>query len=64
MVWDFTCRDTLSPSHVISTTKEAGKASEQAETTKMSTYNNLNPYAIMLMHNPSGNGNLGFMGPH
>ena len=41
VVWDFTCRDTLSPSHVISTTKEAGKASEQAETTKMSTYNNL-----------------------
>ena len=48
VVWDFTCRDTLAPSHVISTCKGAGKAAEQAEVTKLSTYNDLiNNYTII-----------------
>ena len=60
VVWDFTCRDTLAPSHVISTCKGAGKAAEQAEATKLSTYNELiNNYTII----PVAVETLGSWGP-
>ena len=41
VVWDFTCRDTLARSHTTATSKEAGKAAEQAESTKTTTYSDL-----------------------
>ena len=41
MVWDYTCRDTLCQSNVAGTSEEAGKAAQQAETTKMTTYREL-----------------------
>ena len=39
--WDFTCRDTLCQSHVAGTSKEAGKAAKEAETSKLNLYQEL-----------------------
>ena len=48
VVWDFTCRDSLAPSHISTTSKEAGKAAEQAEAAKLTTYSNLiNNYTVI-----------------
>ena len=41
MVWDFTCSETLDPSHVPATSTEAGKAAAQAERRKLNNYNEL-----------------------
>ena len=41
MVWDYTCRDTLAQSHVAGTSKEAGKAAQEAKTTKRNIYREL-----------------------
>ena len=60
VVWDVTCRDTLAPSHVDSTSKGAGKAAEQAEVTKTNIYNDLfNNYSII----PIAMETLGSWGP-
>ena len=40
-VWDFTCSDTLAWSHVISTSKEAGKSAQDAEKEKQDHYHYL-----------------------
>ena len=41
LVWDYTCSDTLAPSHVGSTSMEAGKSAAQAEKRKLSHYQEL-----------------------
>ena len=41
LVWDFTCSDTLAWSHVISTSKEAGKSAQDAEKEKQNHYHYL-----------------------
>ena len=41
LVWDFTCSDTLAPSHVPATSTEAGRAAAQAEGRKLNNYNEL-----------------------
>ena len=41
LVWDFTCSDTLAPSHVPATSTEAGRAAAQAERRKLNNYNEL-----------------------
>ena len=41
LVWDFTCSDTLAWSHVISTSKEAGKSAQDAEKEKQDHYHYL-----------------------
>ena len=41
MVWDFTCSDTLAPSHAPATSTEAGRAAAQAEGRKLNNYNEL-----------------------
>ena len=39
VVWDYTCSDTLAPSHVSSTSKGVGKSAEQAEKRSWPTMN-------------------------
>ena len=41
LVWDFTCSDTLAPSHVAVTSTEAGKSAAQAERRKLRHYEEL-----------------------
>ena len=41
LVWDFTCRDTLAPSHIAGTSREIAKAAKEAETAKSTLYNDL-----------------------
>ena len=41
MIWDYTCRDTLAPSHIAGTSSESGKAALEAETIKMNLYSDL-----------------------
>ena len=41
LVWDFTCVDTLAPSYISQTSKEAGKAANQAEKRKTELYHEL-----------------------
>ena len=41
VVWDYTCRDTLAPSHVAATSQEAGGAAKKAEDTKLAVYQEL-----------------------
>jgi len=38
LVWDFTCPDTLAPSHLPKTTFQAGAAASAAEVRKCSKY--------------------------
>ena len=38
LVWDYTCRDTLAPSHIAGTSKETGKAAKEAESPKTTLY--------------------------
>ena len=41
LLWDFTCRDTLCPSHNGQTSKQAGKAADKAEKEKKEKYEEL-----------------------
>ena len=41
LLWDFTCGDTLAPSYVEQSSKEAGKVASNAETTKIRHYAHL-----------------------
>ena len=41
LVWDFTCPDTLAPSHVALSSRAAGAAATQAESSKRSKYGEL-----------------------
>jgi OTU-like cysteine protease len=41
MIWDFTCPDTLAPSHISSTSITAGMAAETAEKLKFNKYSDL-----------------------
>ena len=60
VVWDYTCRDSLAVSNVNATSKEAGKAAEQAEKTKTTLYSDLiNNYTII----PVAMETLGSWGP-
>ena len=60
MVWDYTCRDSLCQSNIQTTSAEAGKAAQKAETTKLATYNNLiGDYQVI----PVANETLGAWGP-
>ena len=43
LLWDFTCGDTLAPSHLQQSSKEPGKVASEAETHKIKHYENLNP---------------------
>ena len=48
LVWDYTCRDTLAPSHVMKTSKEAGAAAVEAEKIKLDHYQELaTSYIVM-----------------
>ena len=38
LVWDFTCPDTLAPSHLSISSSEAGRAAQQAEARKVTKY--------------------------
>ena len=47
LVWDFTCTDTLCPSHIQQTSSEYGKAAEISETKKLAKYDALaNNYIV------------------
>ena len=41
LLWDFTCVDTLAPSHVLDSSKFPGKAANEAELRKIKHYDNL-----------------------
>ena len=41
MIWDYTCSDTLAPSHLTSTSVQPGKSAEQAEKKKLAHYEHL-----------------------
>jgi hypothetical protein len=41
LVWDFTCPDTLAPSHLTGTSAVAGSAAANAETAKLAKYSEL-----------------------
>ena len=49
LVWDFTCSDTLAPSHLASTSQEAGKSALQAQNKKMSHYVHLATSGYIVM---------------
>ena len=42
LVWDFTCPDTLAPSHLNLSSQAVGSVAEQAETRKCTKYAGLN----------------------
>ena len=41
VIWDYTCSDTLAPSHITSTSVQPGKSAEQAEKKKLAHYEHL-----------------------
>ena len=41
LIWDYTCRDTLAPSHIAGTSSESGKAALEAEPIKRNLYSDL-----------------------
>ena len=41
MVWDFTCSDTIAPSHIQISSAIPGKVAESVETAKLTKYRNL-----------------------
>ena len=60
LVWDYTCRDTLAPSHIAGTSKETGKAAKEAESAKTTLYSDLvNEYEMV----PVATETLGTWGP-
>ena len=60
IVWDFTVSDTLASSHVQQTSQEASKSAAQAETKKLSHYQNLSSGYIVM---PVAMETLGSIGP-
>ena len=48
LVWDFTCSDTLAPSHVTATSSEAGKSASQSERNKLRHYEELTGNYIVM----------------
>ena len=60
MVWDFTCKDTLASSHIAGTSQEAGRAAQQAESTKLSLYEELSQNYNVI---PIATETLGSWGP-
>ena len=49
LVWDYTCSDTLAPSHVPQTSKEAGKSAKEAEQKKLGHYKELASSGYIVM---------------
>ena len=49
LVWDYTCCDTLAPSHVLSSSQEAGKSALQAQKKKLSHYEHLATSGYIVM---------------
>ena len=61
LVWDYTCSDTLAPSHLPSTSQEAGKSALQAEKRKLSRYEGLATSGYIVL--PVANATLGSWAP-
>ena len=61
LVWDYTCSDTLAPSHITSTSQEAGKSALQAEKKKLSHYADLANSGYIVM--PVATETLGAFAP-
>ena len=59
-MWDFTCRDTLAPTNVISCSEEAGRAAAKAERDKLTHYQELCTTYIVV---PVATETLGPWGP-
>ena len=62
LVWDFTCSDTLAPSHVAATSKESGKSAAQAEIKKLGHYEELKRSYIVMPVAVETMGSWGQMG--
>ena len=62
LVWDFTCSDTLAPSHVAATSKESGKSAAQAEKKKLGHYEELKRSYIVMPVAVETMGSWGQMG--
>ena len=62
LVWDFTCSDTLAPSHVAATSKESGKSAAQAENKKLGHYEELKRSYIVMPVAVETMGSWGQMG--
>ena len=60
LVWDYTCPDTLAPSHLQATSNEAGSAAKTAEVRKIAKYQSLAVYYTFV---PIAIETLGSMGP-
>jgi len=60
MLWDFTCPDTLAPSHLIKTSVQAGAAASEAEVRKTTKYFNFIHSHIFI---PIAMETLGVWGP-
>ena len=60
LVWDYTCPDTLAPSHLQATSNEAGSAAKTAEVRKVAKYQSLAVYYTFV---PIAIETLGSMGP-
>ena len=60
LVWDFTCPDTLAPSHLCTTSAEAGSAAKEAEERKILKYTSIATYHTFI---PIAIETLGHMGP-
>ena len=60
LFWDFTCHDTLCPSNLHLSSKEAGKAAEKAEKDKASKYRSFEEKFIV---QPIANETMGSWGP-
>ena len=48
-MWEYTCCDTLAPSHVLSSSQEAGKSALQAQKKKLSHYEHLATSGYIVM---------------
>ena len=62
LVWDFTCSDTLAPSHVTATSSEAGKSASQSERNKLRHYEELTGNYIVMPVAVETMGSWGQMG--
>ena len=61
MVWDFTCSDTIAPSHKQISSAISEKVAENAETAKLTKYRNFSvDYEVI----PIGVETFGFWGPN
>ena len=48
LVWDFTCSDTLAPSHISTSSNQAAKVGENAENLKLTKYAQLEDAYIVV----------------